>query len=484
MQHPFRAEPPTCHNLKLRLTRFARQEDGVVTALACFIIIMMVLIGGIGVDLMRNEMERVRVQNTSDRAVLAAADLDQDLDPSAVVQDYFNKSGLSQYTPTVTVDQGLTHRNVIVRTNETTPTRFMRFMGVDALPMPSTSAAEEKVNKVEISLVLDISGSMNDNNKIGILKTAAKDFVDTVITTETRDRVSLTLVPYSEHVNPGRDIASRMNINYVHEYGAWPNNGDINCIEFPDIAFADIEIDLAYVYDQTQHFQWNWTSVGNPGDTNSRDDTVCPRNQYETITPFSQDTHELNQQISRLAPRAGTAIYLGMKWAAGMLDPAFQPMTAQLASAGVVENVFANRPAPYSDSETIKTVVLMTDGMNSNSNRIAPNYYSNFNHSRHWDRHNFQRFLLNNVAYWQRHLWYSNVMTPDRANQLLYSVCDAAKAREIVIWTIGFEVDDPSAAIMQNCASSPSHFFRVEGADIADAFKAIAKQIQQLRLTQ
>ena len=37
---------------------------------------------------------------------------------------------------------------------------------------------------------------------------------------------------------------------------------------------------------------------------------------------------------------------------------------------------------------------------------------------------------------------------------------------------------------MSNCASSPSHYFQVEGVEIKDAFEAIARQINQLRLTQ
>ena len=67
---------------------------------------------------------------------------------------------------------------------------------------------------------------------------------------------------------------------------------------------------------------------------------------------------------------------------------------------------------------------------------------------------------------------------------MLDRICDAAKAQGIVVWSVGFEVTDYSAGIMQNCASTPSHFFRVEGIEIADAFEAIAKQINQLRLTQ
>ena len=75
-------------------------------------------------------------------------------------------------------------------------------------------------------------------------------------------------------------------------------------------------------------------------------------------------------------------------------------------------------------------------------------------------------------------------MSTSTANSLLDNICDAAKEKGIVVWSIGFEVDSTGADIMQNCASSPAHFFRVEGVEITEAFRTIARQLNQLRLTQ
>jgi hypothetical protein len=63
-------------------------------------------------------------------------------------------------------------------------------------------------------------------------------------------------------------------------------------------------------------------------------------------------------------------------------------------------------------------------------------------------------------------------------------ICTAAKAQGIIIFAVGLEINDSSAAMMENCASSAAHFFRVEGLDISYAFQAIASQINQLRLVQ
>ena len=83
--------------LRHRGTKFALDDSGTMTIFATYIILMMILVCGIGVDLMRNELERTEVQATMDRAILAAADLDQTLDPEDVVSDYFAKAGLSDF---------------------------------------------------------------------------------------------------------------------------------------------------------------------------------------------------------------------------------------------------------------------------------------------------------------------------------------------------------------------------------------------------
>ena len=79
--------------MRRRGVGFSKDESGSMTIFGTYLILMMILVCGIGVDLMRNEMERTNVQATMDRAILAAADLDQTLDPEAVVNDYFAKSG-------------------------------------------------------------------------------------------------------------------------------------------------------------------------------------------------------------------------------------------------------------------------------------------------------------------------------------------------------------------------------------------------------
>jgi Flp pilus assembly protein TadG len=457
---------------------FGRNEDGVMTIFAVMMLLMMLIVGGIGVDLMRNEMERTRLQNTIDRAVLAAADLDQTLDPEAVVNDYFDKAGMSTYLSTVTVTEGLNFRTVNATANTVTPTRFMRLVGIDELGVPARSTAEERISNVEISMVLDISGSMGSNSKMSNLRQAAKTFVDEVIREETKDLISVSLVPYSAQVNAGPNIFNQMqaglmingkpDTDYVHPYS--------HCIDFVPTDFHTPGLNLAATYEQSQHFDFYapyYTSSGVPN-------AGCPTRDYERILPFSQNAVELNETIDKFTARANTAIHLGMKWGVALLDPTFRPVNQAMANLGQIDGTFAARPKSYDDADTLKTVILMTDGQNVRTVRLVGNYYRNSSHWYHWSRYGVN-------AYSSRHSsnkWIYTKYTAGHANTMLSSICTAAKDKGIVIWSVGFEVSNNSAAIMESCASSPSHFFRVEGVEISEAFKAIASQINQLRLTQ
>ncbi len=455
---------------------FAKREDGMMTVFACFMVLIMLAVGGIGVDLMRNEMERTRLQSVADRAVLAAADLDQTLDPQSVVEDYFNKAGMADYVSSVVVDEGINYRTVTVDASTTMNTQFMSALGVSTLNVPAQAQAQEKVNKVEISLVLDISGSMNDGNKMSEMQTAAGTFVDAVLKPENADKVSISLVPYSQHVNAGPWIYNKMNKYHKHNYS--------HCLEFDDTDYSSAALNTTKTYKQMQHFQWNTYSIQSGNQQNTRYDTVCPRYWYERIYPTSQNAYQIKRRINKLKPRAGTQIFIGMKWATAMLDPSFNTINSQLVSEGRVDGVFGNRPAAYTDDETLKTIVLMTDGQNSSSNRIKNNYYNSSSEYVHWNNYNLNYYLWNYVNSWYHSNFYYQKYTAAQGDTLLANMCNAAKAKNIIVWTIGFEVLDHGADVMEACASSPSHFFRVEGVDINDAFDAIAKSINQLRLTQ
>ncbi len=441
-----------------------------MTVMAVALSLFMMIFGGIGIDMMYAELQRNKIQNTLDRAVLAAADLDNELDAQGVVEDYMTKMSLGEALVSVDVDEGLNYRTVTADGYRTMPSNFMQLIGIDNMQAGGHAQAMERINKVEVSLVLDISGSMDNDNKMVELQTAASDFVDTLLNDGSEDLVSISLVPYSEHVNAGPEILSYLNVDWQHGYS--------HCIEMPNSAFDSAALDLSITYDQMQHFQWNYSGH------NTLTDTVCPRYDYERIAPFSQDASALKKQIDKLTPRAGTSIFLGMKWGSALLDPSTREIASSLIDEGEVSSAFEGRPLDYDDEEVLKTVVLMTDGQHDKSFRISSNYYDSESEYVQWSKNNLWYWLNRNVYSWQRGYFYYQKYDADTGDRLLDSICTAAKDKGIIIWSIGFEVQDHGADVMESCASSPSHFFRVDGTEISEAFSTIAHTLNQLRLTQ
>ena len=363
---------PICAGQKLPplMSRFMRDEDGNITLTALGFMAAIGILSAIAWDLNSHEYHRAKLQKLADRAVLAAADLDQAMDPAAVVRDYFDKAGYPDVVSTVTVDEGLNFRTVSVQVDGLVESTFLggdyyggavmsgdiagkseaaaqkRFddkseedlgktfeeilqeeidsrtrgdgttleqakqnaqnaaavriatrnneiLARDAenenrigeglpplhaavkdeflsdqeirdselyqatknngpyLSMGAFSEAEERVNNVEISMVLDISGSKSTNNKLREMRDAASLFVDSVINDSTEDLVSISIIPYSEHVSAGPEIMSKFSVQHVHNYS--------HCIEFSDSDFDTTTMGQwsngnIKTYEQVQHF--------------------------------------------------------------------------------------------------------------------------------------------------------------------------------------------------------------------------------------
>jgi Flp pilus assembly protein TadG len=192
------------------MVAFFRRENGSMTIFGVFILVCMLMVAGIGVDIMRFEQQRAHVQSTLDRAVLAAADMDQTLAPDAVVRDYFDKANLLNVLSEVSVSSTLGSRTVSASADKDIGTHFMHLAGVDSLSLSASSTALESIPNVEISLVLDISGSMRYSNRMTELKPAAKNFISKVLGESnnvgdgTDTLTTVNVIPYAGQTNPGK----------------------------------------------------------------------------------------------------------------------------------------------------------------------------------------------------------------------------------------------------------------------------------------
>ncbi|MFY2826094.1 pilus assembly protein TadG-related protein [Ruegeria sp. MALMAid1280] len=387
--------------------RFARDEDGgvfTIFVLTGFIII--ITLTGMGVDMMHFERDRANLQATLDRAVLAAADLDQELPPAEVVKDYFKKSGVrGRLTKEPAVTPGFGSRRVTAEAETVVKTAFMYFAGIPELTASVTSTAEESVGAIEISLVLDMSGSMDDpsaeagKDKIQVLREAAKEFVTTMYEKENPEKISISIVPYATQVNAGENILGNFTgVSNEHNYS--------HCVNFTGSQFKEHNVKPATVLERTAHFdRYRSNNAAYQWEHNRR--PTCPTRPGSEITPVTNDISELHGQIDALTASGNTSIDIGMKWAAALVDPAFQPIISKLANQKkdpdsdaedaptVVPKEFANRPKEYT-SDVQKVIIVMTDGYNTSQWKLrsslrsgnSPVWY-NPNYSQQESRYNW-----------------------------------------------------------------------------------------------
>lgn len=376
----------TISGFRRRLRRFQADEDGALLIFALMFLTLMIMIGGLAVDLMRYENTRTRLQNTLDRATLAAASLDQGLDPTSVVKDYMLKAGLADQLASVKVTQALSERSVTSTGVADTHPLFLHLMGVNRLDAVGRSSAEQAISNLEIVLVLDVSGSMQ-GQKLTNLKIAADEFVDTVMANDPHHRVSISIVPYNAQVNVGPKLAGVFNL--TDRAGVQ----DVNCVEVPASGFDQQALSLttpmpmmAYAdivsgtnktngYVQATDATYAKPALQNSGVYKGAfQGTFCPPNTFNVVRLPSNDPVALKSTIDNLQAGGNTSITLGMKWGATMLDPEMRAAYDGFIASGDIPASLSERPFAYDDRKAMKIIVLMTDGEHVSHNRISDGY--------------------------------------------------------------------------------------------------------------
>lgn len=372
---PISGKPPQ-GVLARRMQVFARAEDGSLIIFGVMIFGLMLAIGGLSFDLMRYEANRTVVQSTTDRAALAAASLSQSLDPQLVVEDYFAKAGMADYLDSVVVTEGTGSRKVDVKASVHVPLHFRNF-GVfgspegqnDVFLVEARSTAMEAIGNVEISMVLDVSGSMGSYNRLPNLKTAAKNFVDTIYGSAEPGTVSTTIVPYSEQVTAGSAILSQYAIDDSAHTRSY-------CLNFNSADYAQTAISTSTPQIQALHIDPTSNSSSNWNPNSGINSPVCRTASSREILAWSDDETTLKNKIDGLSSGGWTSTDMGMKWGAALIDPASKPVLDSMIAAGTVSSDMDGRPSAFDDGETMKVIVVMTDGDNTYQHYMDDPYRS------------------------------------------------------------------------------------------------------------
>jgi len=377
----------TDDHLTSRIARYRDDESGSYVIFSLYIFVVMLMVGGLAVDLMRFESERKHLQSTLDTAVLAAADLKQVADGQTVVESFLEASGFDPSIAEVSIENSnllngdLVGRTVSARGRLEMDTYLMRLAGVDTLRTNAGGSANENIQNVEISLVLDISGSMrwgvnNSNaspNRIEQLRDAVEDFIDIVLQVECNPdgtvctqptstaSTTINIIPYAGHVNPGPDMFELLGGSRWH---AWSS-----CMEVTDDDFDTVGLPSDSNYQLPHFMKWSIdSSVMNWG--------WCPKDDA-SIMVAENNSEILKDYVRNIRLHDGTATHVGMKYGVALLDPSSRGMFQALSARGIVDSSYALRPAEY-DDEVVKYVVLLTDGQTTDQFRPNDFDYEQF----------------------------------------------------------------------------------------------------------
>jgi Flp pilus assembly protein TadG len=205
---------------------------------------------------------------------------------------------------------------------------------------------------------------------------------------------------------------------------------------------------------------------GNPVGFNyaaDSDTTVAPTTSgdnpclQDTIIPLSTDKTSLKAAIAGLQAAGSTGGQVGVAWGWYMVSPNFASLWPS-----------DSRPAAYTAPDTLKVVVLMTDGALNTAycnGVIAKDSLSGSGSSN--DHINCNA---------------TNGSTFEQSKTL----CDNMKAKGVIVYTVGFQITGDTTAedLMSHCATDAQHqYLPTSGTALDDAFKAIGADINNLRLS-
>ncbi|MEO1139971.1 MAG: Tad domain-containing protein [Pseudomonadota bacterium] len=411
---------------------FRKDEEGSMVILTLFIFIFMLAMAGLGIDSMRHEMNRAHLQATLDSAVLAGAGSSTEAEAKAIVEDYFEKADMSEYLNAIgedDIEMTLNSAKVTASAGMEMDTYLMKLSGVTTLSTSAEATAQTRIPKLEIALVLDVSNSMNSNGKIGNLRTAAKQFVTTIMDSVDPGNAVISIVPFSTSVAPSQEIYDALSVNETHEHS--------NCLFFTDDDYNDTALvtDLAAEDDLTLEPMTQAIYTSRYGNFESLNQSwrSCYTEDGYRIVPFSASKTDLHTKIDAMIADGNTTGSLGVKWGAALLDPTFRDVTAELISSNHMDSSLSAVPVDYTEPDTMKVIVMMGDGMNTTTYFFGENSAyrgknSDLFHMKYQDEVFEYAYYIYNSNYrwygshneWRCSQWYAECIYRDEEKSAFY----------------------------------------------------------------
>ncbi len=460
--------------------KFKRSEDGVVAVLVAVLMVLLIVFAGMAIDFGMGFNTRRAVNQALDAAVLAAANKlsTTELTTTQVnnlIGQYFEQNlknsighDVDHTKPVVLYDtKGDT---VSATATATIKTKFLPILklisseagNLEEFTVASSSTARFPKTKVEVAVVVDVTGSMSGS--VQSLRKASMNLLDTLLPADNaklKNRVRISYVPYSEGVKLSKTLAEKATFE-KNAYG---------CVHarVGDLKYSGKNHDYEDEDDDER--------VDYIGTNKNR----CAKAQ---MVPLTSDRTKIESSIKALSARGGTAGQIGIAWGWYTLSPEWR-------------DFWTAAPEEYGKNGVRKYAVLMTDG---EFNRYYSADYTEAEKQLvkiledKGDVQNTQDPMAGGKLDEADHkLIASKVKWRFRIDGELDGVpfktasklCANMKEEGIIIYTVFYGSRNNGKEIMEECASSESTFYyAISQSDLIRAFSSIANDIKKIYLSE
>jgi len=419
-----------------------RSKDGSIATLGAITIALIVLLVAVGVDSTRLVQASTKLKALNDMAALAATTgQNKTLEERRAIYESVMETGIensneiSGYEYDLTFeDDGFTQ--VLNVTSRSKADLFFAMTRGEGKYVSAHSEVTVGREFIEISLVLDISTSM-EGPRIIELQNSAKEFVESMMgNEEIEGRVSIAIVPFGGTVKLPNDLQDMLIQPATTAH--WINNTWNGCLS---ISPVDYTVGLT-PQQRLEHIPdfYSWRN------------SWCPESGNELIGLTDNKT-ALTNKIDNFTLSDGTGTDIGVAWGLATLDPRWRRE---------LQGVNFRSPRNF-NARTRKIMIVMTDGGITSQHLPLDN-----------EKTGTPPFNT-----------FNQINTKDDAKNGYWRVCDLSKSKGIEVYTVAFLINNPDTVdALHRCGTSTSHNFEAGRGQLGTAFENIAASIAGLRLSQ
>ncbi len=443
--------------LKKRAQEFRNANAANVTITFALATVPMVGFVGAAVDYSNANAVKASMQAAVDSTALMLSKTAGSLTSSQIqtqANSYFNalytRGNVSNLlvTATYTTTSG---SQIVVNATGNVQTSFMTLMGFPSLAVGVNSQVKWGNSRLRVALVLDNTGSMNDYNKIGALKTATTNLLTQLKNAASKDGdVYVSIIPFVKDVNVG---ASNYNQNWV-DWTDWDSNNG-SCSKGGWSASTKsgcLSQNGNPTWTPSNHNTWNGCVVdrGNSSAPSSfnTDQNVTGVDITKTYTMFAAEQYSYCPAAAVMPLSynwTGMNTLVNSMVAAGNTNQGIGLQHGWMSLVG--GGPYPAPPAMDPNYKYSQIIILLTDGLNT-QNR-----------------------------------WYTSQNSIDNRQA---TTCANIKAAGITLYTVQVNTDgDPTSTLLQQCASDSSKFFLLTSAtQMVATFQQIGTALSNLRIAQ